>query len=291
MITKFDILGKEDFVSKIVSSSEKSQIKPVFMLIYLLKKLHSSDLLVENGSKLNDVLPVIIDLLETTFCQFNFMSLKKYFTLISELKLLELLSLIKTNGEFSHAVKKLNHYFPRWTPSYRTELEKKFLIDNPKILDKVEESYAQCRRLIFKLTVDGKYREKYFSEQYSNDHYRIVKESKDYFKEIINALLFCAGSSKLDMMLKDTENVNSNDMNILLLLEYSVPDISDESLMKFFEDLEPTLNSQPNTSLDSCLQPFNSLTEDEDSDSSDSEYEYSQSGSQTINSHETNGSV
>uniref|UniRef100_A0A2L2YDZ3 Uncharacterized protein n=2 Tax=Parasteatoda tepidariorum TaxID=114398 RepID=A0A2L2YDZ3_PARTP len=285
------ILNNEDFTSQVISScssSEDKQVKPVFIFINLLKKLNSLNILSNIDSipeELSNILSVIIDLLETTYRQYNFISLKKFFTFLSELKLLDLLSLIVKNVESPKILQKLNQHFPRWSSSYKETVEKNYNIENSKILDKVEESHAQCRRLILKLAVDLTFRAKYMTEQYTNDVDRIVKESICYIKEAINALDSCAGSSLLETVVKDEENVaDGRDLSVQLLFEYVQPEITDDGLVKFLEDLEPSLNSQPTASaLTSCLSPFDSLSEDEDSDLSESEYELSQSGCHPIN--------
>ncbi|KAF8787252.1 hypothetical protein HNY73_008871 [Argiope bruennichi] len=288
------MLEDKDLASKVLQNSpcieqnsqNKSKIQPIFILISLLRKLHSLEnfsKISKNSSKL-DILPVIIELLETAYRQSNFISLKRFFTLISELKLLDLLNLIVDDSESSLVVQKLNQHFPRWTATYRSNIEKNFLIENSKVLDKVEESHTQCRRLILKLAMDKAYKTKYMKEQYPNDMNRLMQESKTYIMEIVTALESQTGSSVLEKMLngEETESLDSNDLGIQLLLDYVQPGITDDALLRFLDDFEPILNSQPTTGLSSCLLPIDTMSEVsdyencEDSNQSDSDCESSQ---------------
>ncbi|GIY76653.1 uncharacterized protein CEXT_119351 [Caerostris extrusa] len=80
---------------------------------------------------------------------------------------------------------------------------------------------------------------------------------------------------------------DSNDLSIQLLLDYIQPEITDEALLKFLDDFEPILNSQPPTGLSSCLLPFDTMSEvsdDEDSEHSESDCESSQDIRDTVKS-------
>ncbi|GBM29644.1 hypothetical protein AVEN_125292-1 [Araneus ventricosus] len=297
-----NMLEDKDLVSKVLENStnteqnsqKKSKIQPIFILISLLRKLHSLESfskISKNSSKL-DILPVVIELLETAYRQCNFISLKKFFTLTSELKLLDLLNLIVDNSESSLVVQKLNQHFPRWTATYRSNIEKNFVIENTKVLDKVEESHTQCRRLILKLAMDKSYKTKYMTEQYSNDMNRLMQESKVYILEVITALKSQNGCSVLEKMLNgdEMESFDSNDLGVQLLLDYVQPGITDDALLRFLDDFEPILNSQPATALSSCLLPIDTMSEVsddencEDSDQSESDYENSQDAGDHVKS-------
>ncbi|GFR19581.1 uncharacterized protein TNCT_202631 [Trichonephila clavata] len=276
-----NVLQDKDLASKILKNSSSSEsespenpkINPVFMLIFILKKLNS----IENFEKLSnnsDVsLPTIIDLLESTYKQYSFISCKKYFILMSELRLLDMINYVVDDSDPPLIIQKLNLHFPHWNAAYRTNIAKSFQIENSKILGKVEESHTQCRRLILRLAMDKSYRKKYLSEQYSNDISRLRRESKVYLSEVIADLESCAGNSSLEKIVNG-EQINSstsNDLGFQLLLDYIQPEISDEALVKFLDDFEPMLCSQPATDLSSCLLPMDTMSESDSESSEDEE--------------------
>ncbi|GFT17321.1 uncharacterized protein NPIL_268691 [Nephila pilipes] len=256
--------------------SEKIKINPLFMLIYILKKFLNS---LESFSKISKssgilMLPSIIGLLESTYQQYSFISLKKYFTLTSELRLFDLINYIIDDSDSSLVVQKLNKYFPRWNEHYKKNIEQTFHIKNSKILDKVEESHTQCRRLILRLAMDKSYRNNYLSEHYANDIRRLMKESRESLSEIIDELESCAGSSSLEEVVNAEKNDSSisNDLSFQMLLDYIQPEISEEALVKFLDDFDPMLCSQAATGLSSCLLPIETMSEisdDEDSEDTD----------------------
>lgn len=264
-----NVLQDKDLTSKILQNSSSSEsgslespkINPVFMLIFILKKLNSFEHFEKLSKNSGVVLPMVINLLESTYKQYSFISLKKYFTLMSELRLLDLINYIVDDSDSTLVIQKLNQHFPRWNAGYRANIEKNFLIENSKILDKVEESHTQCRRLILRLAMDKSYKKKYLSEQYSNDISRLQRESKTYLSEIIADLESCAGSSSLEKILKGEQMNSSNDLGFQLLLDYIQPELSDEAMVKFLDDFEPMLCSQPATGLSSCLLPIDTLSD------------------------------
>lgn len=67
-----------------------------------------------------------------------------------------------------------------------------------KILDKVEESYSQCRRLILKLATDSSYRSLYMKEQFLVDMRKMIKDSLVLLKEIIDNLSLNAGITAVE---------------------------------------------------------------------------------------------
>ncbi|GFQ78368.1 uncharacterized protein TNCT_316771 [Trichonephila clavata] len=132
-----NVLQDKDLASKILKNSSSSEsespenpkINPVFMLIFILKKLNS----IENFEKLSnnsDVsLPTIIDLLESTYKQYSFISCKKYFILMSELRLLDMINYVVDDSDPPLIIQKLNLHFPHWNAAYRTNIAKSFQIE------------------------------------------------------------------------------------------------------------------------------------------------------------------
>ncbi|KAG8196777.1 hypothetical protein JTE90_014509 [Oedothorax gibbosus] len=268
---------------------QKPRVQPVYLFVSLLKQMNSLEDFGFNtaSSPSINVLPTMLELLESTYKQFNFMSLRRYFTLTSELKLLDLLNLIVENSESSLVVQKLNQHFPRWTSNYRLSLEKDYKIENSKVLEKVEESHTQCRRLILKLAVDKSHRAKYMSEQYLTDLNRLTKESKAYILEIITSLELHTGPSALEKISteKEMDFSNSDDLSVQLLLDYTQPEITSDTLLKYLDDLGPSFNSQPTSALTSCLLPFDTMSEGSDaSEQSDSECESSEEDGDSVKS-------
>ncbi|XP_035208073.1 uncharacterized protein LOC118182793 isoform X2 [Stegodyphus dumicola] len=274
------ILDDEDIASKIllccsktkIENSEAPAIKPVFLLIYFLRKLlQSLDSFAKEKKYFNILwnpraVTLTIQLLESIYVKNNFISLKKYFTLISELKLLDLLNLIQENADSSHIIQKLNKHFPRWNTSYKSLIEKDYSIENPKILVKVEESHTQCRRLVLKLAVDQVYRRNYMLEEYSNDVEKLISESKLYITDVITSFIKHAGSSVLERVMSgDDDLCQSASFEMQLLLDYFQDDMSDEELLKLLQDLKPTMHSQPTCGLVSCLRPIDTMSEMTDS--------------------------
>lgn len=262
--------------------SEKQKVKPIFLLIEILRHLLSS---VEsfasetntNGHPWNsDALPKIISLLEKTYEQCEFISIKKFFSLLFQLKFLDLMHLLRSNLEAAVLMQKLNSHFPRGS-TQKASLEKQFFIENPKILVKVEESCNQCRRLILKLATDTTYRSIYMKEQFSNDMKKMMADSVTLLKEVISNLNSNVGCTAIEKHLQNASNEPvPDDLGSQLLLDYLQPEITPESLLKFLNELEPALEP-PSGGFSSCLLPFDTLSEcsdvamDSDCDESGSE--------------------
>lgn len=75
------------------------------------------------------------------------------------------------------------------------------ITQNPKILDKVEESCAQCRKLILKLATDSTYKSLYMSQQFSNDMEKMMIESVILIKEVISNLSSSAGCTVIEKVI------------------------------------------------------------------------------------------
>ncbi|GFY67269.1 uncharacterized protein TNIN_280001 [Trichonephila inaurata madagascariensis] len=122
-------------------------------------------------------------------------------------------------------IQKLNQHFPHWNAAYRTNIAKSFQIENSKILDKVAESHTQCRRLILRLAMDKSYREKYLSEQYSNDISRLKRESKAYLSEVIVDLESCAGNSSVEKASSAEANTHECTLQLFLTAFLCIADL------------------------------------------------------------------
>lgn len=262
--------------------NDRENIKPVFILIVMLRRLLSavetfaSDIAVNCYPWNSDDLQKIIKLLERTYEQCEFISLKKFFSVVTQLKFLDLMHLLRSKDESSLLVQKLNLYFPRWQANQKANLEKQFSIENPKILDKVEESNTQCRRLILKLVADPAYRTHYMSQQFSNDMKKMMIESVIYLKEIIENLSSNSGQTVMEKgFLHHRICSESEDLGYQVLFDYIQPEATSESLLRFLDELDPAL-APPTGGFSSCLLPFDTMSEcsdamDLDCDDSESE--------------------
>ncbi|XP_054720405.1 uncharacterized protein LOC129230043 [Uloborus diversus] len=252
-------------ISNGASIPEKPQVKPIFFFIVLLRKFHQSltYLKMNSSTSYSELLPEIVKLMESTFQQYNFMSVKKFLHFISELKLLDLMNLLTMNVESSEIIAKLNEHYPRWSPQYKSNLQKEFNIENPKVLNYIEASHTQCRRLVLKLAIDQAYKSTYMTDQYSSDVQQIIEESRKYINEVIAALEEISGTSVIEKLLSGEEKLNTANLSHHLLLESLEPNMTESDLLQFLEDFDREDSTQQTSSLASCLLPFGAILSDD----------------------------
>jgi len=205
-----------------------------------------------------NAVPQIIALLERTFEQCEFISLRKFFSLTTQIKFLDFMHLLRLKVDSAILMQKLNVHFPRWQASHKLKLEQQFSIDNPKVLEKVEESYTQCRRLILKLSADTAYRSEYMNNQFSADMKKMMSESSAYLKEAIHSLSGNAGLTVIEKTFQ--QQVPSEELGFQLIFDYLQPDAKSEELIKFLDEMETSL-APPTGGFSSCLLPFDTISE------------------------------
>ncbi|XP_054722661.1 uncharacterized protein LOC129232553 [Uloborus diversus] len=175
----------------------------------------------------------------------------------------DLMNLLTMNVESSEIIAKLNEHYPRWSPQYKSNLQKEFNIENPKVLNYIEASHTQCRRLVLKLAIDQAYKSTYMTDQYSSDVQQIIEESRKYINEVIAALEEISGTSVIEKLLSGEEKLNTANLSHHLLLESLEPNMTESDLLQFLEDFDREDSTQQTSSLASCLLPFGAILSDD----------------------------
>ncbi|XP_067127226.1 uncharacterized protein [Centruroides vittatus] len=235
-------------------------INPAFMFVTLVEcfqeMLHNYIQKKEEIMWNNSFSILIADLLEDLYKQNRFISFKMFVNIITRLKLLEIMQLMKEEKDSTFIVHQLNKYFPHWNKTTQEQIQKSFNLSNAVCLRKARKVITVCRRFILGLLINDVRWKKYAKNNFEEDMKSFALVVSEDLKEVMNILRPELPLSPIEQILNGANDdlSNSSDPFVQMLLEHLHVDMDQDDFLILLASLDPETESQVNpTSLAGIL--------------------------------------
>ncbi|XP_023222288.1 uncharacterized protein LOC111623813 isoform X2 [Centruroides sculpturatus] len=235
-------------------------INPAFMFVTLVEcfqeMLHNYIQKKQEIMWNNNFSILIADLLEDLYKQNRFISFKMFINIITRLKLLEIMQLMKAGKDSPFIVRQLNKYFPHWNKTTQEQIQKSFNLSNAVSLRKARKVITVCRRFILGLLINDDRWKKYAKNNFEDDMKSFALVVSEDLKEVMNILRPELPLSPIEQILNGANDdlSNSSDPFVQMLLEHLHVGMGQDDFLILLASLDPETESQVNpTSLAGIL--------------------------------------